>query len=238
MQNDKPVIGKPPNSVARNLGRIFESPFFWVFFIATAFGVPLIRSITREQPEVPPVLGQIGDFSLVNQDGKEIRFSDYKGSVVVTNFIFTSCPDVCPLLTAQMAKIQSRLMGVGPAIRLISITVDPHTDTPSVLKEYAAKYRADHKIWQFLTGPLDQIADVVVNGFKMAMENPGQTGISKVDPSDVNLFAITHGEHFVITDQVGQIRGYKQGRNNDEINSIVRTVAILANSKPEIIQTR
>ncbi len=243
MLKDKPVIGKRPNSVAKNMGRIFESPIFWVLFVATAFGVPLVRSLTRHQPELPPVLGNVGDFQLTNQDGRPVAFKDYKGSVVVANFIFTSCPDICPMLTSQMAKIQSRLMGVGPAIRLISITVDPQTDTPSVLKEYASKYRADHKIWQFLTGPIDHISEVVIDGFKMALENPdskshaGHEG-HQMPATSMDLMSITHGENFVIVDQLGNIRAYQQARNSNDINAIVRTVAILANSKPEAVYAR
>jgi protein SCO1/2 len=237
MQNDKPIIGKPQNLIAKNLGNLIESPFFWVIFVAFAFGVPLFKSFTQTKPDQPPVLGQVSDFTLINQNNKPVRFADFAGSVLVTNFIFTSCPETCPMLTKQMAKIQSRLMGVGPAIRLLSISVDPETDTPEVLKTYAEKYRVDHKIWQFLTGPIDQIQKAVVDGFQVAFENPSAQKIEDKGEK-LGLMEITHGEHFVIVDQLGQIRGYKRAHNDEEINEIIRTVAILANGNPAVINAR
>jgi protein SCO1/2 len=228
MANDKPIIGKQQNSIGKNFGGIIESPFFWIFFVALAFGVPLFRSLSQKQPEIPPVLGQVENFSLVNQNNKSVQFTDFAGSVVVANFIFTSCPDTCPMLTKQMAKLQSRLMGVGPAVKLLSISVDPKTDTPDVLKAYAEKYKADHKIWHFLTGPMDNIQKAVVDGFKVAFENPGAQNPAEKG-AELTLMEITHGEHFVIVDQKGQIRAYKHARTTEELNEIVRLVAILAN---------
>lgn len=237
MTKDKPVIGKPQNSGTKGFGNIIESPLFWVLFVALAFGVPLYRSLSQKNPSMPPVLGQVEDFTLVNQNNKTVRFSDFAGSVLVANFIFTSCPDTCPLLTGQMAKIQSRLMGVGPAIKLLSISVDPDTDTPEVLKAYAEKYRADHKIWQFLTGPIDEIQKAVVDGFKVAFENPSAQN-EKDKGEQIGLMEITHGEHFVIVDQKGQIRAYKHAKNTEEINEIIRLVALLANANPAIVNAR
>ncbi len=191
------------------------------------------------------------DFSLVNQEGREVSWSsEYKGSVLLVNFIFTSCPDVCPLLSKQMAKIQSRLVTAAPIIRLVSITVDPATDTPDVLKVYGEKFDARFRSWSFLTGDLMQIYDTVVGGFKVAMDNPGvdpskkpavvvadASGKVSEAPKDkddmtYDLMEVTHGEHFVLVDQSGQIRAYMQAHNDEQINRIVQTLGILANTNP------
>ena len=227
MQNEPWSANKLKTNEPTRFARMIESPLFWMLFVTLAFGIPLYQSFKRPQPAQPAVLSQLSDFELTNQDGRTVKAEDLKGSVLVVNFIFTSCADTCPRLTAQMAKIQSRLMGVGPAIRLLSISVDPRTDTPAVLKEYGERYHADFKIWQFLTGPLESIQKVVVEGFKIAaVQEKSQM---------TNLMEITHGEHFVIVDQLGQIRSYLQGSNDAEINQIVRTVAILANSNPRVL---
>ncbi len=202
----------------------FESPFFWLVCIFVLFAIPLIRSFTQPEVKQPAILSELGDFELTDQNNKKVSKETYKGSVLVVNFIFTSCPDTCPLLTQQMAKIQSRLMGVGSAVHLLSISVDPDTDTPAVLKRYGDKHKADYKNWSFLTGPLEHIQDVVVKGFKVGFEKG-------TNPQNVNLFEITHGEHFVIVDQLGRIRSYNHAANTKDINEILKTVAILANTK-------
>ena len=91
---------------------------------------------------------------LVTQDGTPLSLRDLKGKVVLVTFFYSTCPDVCPLLTAKFAVIQRRLKekGLDRAVHLLSITVDPEIDTPPVLKEYARKYGANFASWAFLTG--------------------------------------------------------------------------------------
>jgi len=91
---------------------------------------------------------------LVTHEGKPVRFFDdlIKGKVVVINFIYTSCPDVCPLETARMREVQEILGDrVGRDIFMYSITIDPEHDTPEVLKRYAEKFEVGPG-WLFLTG--------------------------------------------------------------------------------------
>jgi len=211
-------------------GKLVESPLFWVIFVALSFGVPIYRSLTIPKKAPLPVLGTLPNFELQNQEGRTVKFRDYQGAVKVVNFIFTSCPNSCPLLTQQMKKIQERMSSARTNVHLMSISVDPETDTPAVLKEYGAKYNADFKQWSFLTGQLESIEKVVVGGFKIAMakEKP-----AKPDATST-LMDITHGEHFVIVDQLGQIRAYTRADNNEQINEIVRKVAILMNSSPRL----
>ncbi len=217
--------------------KIFENPLAWLATLLVLFAVPLYFSFKAPQPDLPPVLGQVPDFKLTNQDGREVTYTnEYKGSVLLVNFIFTSCPTVCPLLSQQMAKVQSRLQSAAPIIRLISITVDPGTDTPEVLKAYGEKYQARFRHWSFLTGDLDQIHDTVVNGFHVAAQNPIFINEDMGADQNMNLMEITHGEHFVIVDQGGQIRAYMKGNNDKELNQIVQTLGLVANSAPHNAQ--
>ena len=99
------------------------------------------------------------DVELVNQDGEKVRFySDVlKGKTVVVNAFFTTCTSVCPPMNRSMEKIQEAFGDrVGRDVFLVSITVDPATDTPARLKEYAAKYNAG-KGWTFLTGKKENL---------------------------------------------------------------------------------
>jgi protein SCO1 len=94
------------------------------------------------------------NYTLVNQDGKEVRLYDdlIRDKVVLMNFIYTSCGKICPRVTDNLVSVQ-RLLGnrVGHDIFMYSFTLDPRTDTPAVLKEYTRKHYVGPG-WQFLTG--------------------------------------------------------------------------------------
>ena len=99
------------------------------------------------------------DVELINQDGKKVHFySDIlKGKTVVVNAFFTSCTSVCPPMNRNMEKIQEVLGNrVGRDVFLVSMTVDPETDTPARMKEYAQKFHAGPG-WIFLTGKKENL---------------------------------------------------------------------------------
>jgi protein SCO1/2 len=109
-------------------------------------------------------LGKIAaaaNFALTNQDGKRVALNDLRGKVLAITFIFASCVDTCPLLTAKMAGIQNRLgSDFGSKVFFVSITVDPERDTAAVLKRYAEAHKANLAGWAFLTGTPAEIRDV------------------------------------------------------------------------------
>ncbi|HEX2930968.1 MAG TPA: SCO family protein, partial [Candidatus Binatia bacterium] len=105
-----------------------------------------------------PKIKTAPEFALTNQDGKRVALKDLRGKVLAITFIFSSCADTCPLLTAKMAGIQDQLgPAFGPEINFISITVDPERDTSAVLKDYLAPF--DPRILG-LTGTPEQVAQV------------------------------------------------------------------------------
>ena len=108
-----------------------------------------------------PKIKQAPEFILSNQDGKRLALKELRGKVLAITFIFASCADTCPLLTAKMAGIQGRLgSDFGPKVYFVSITVDPERDTPDVLRRYAEAYKAKTAGWAFLTGTPAEIRDV------------------------------------------------------------------------------
>lgn len=118
-------------------------------------------------PKTPSEIGRravniaVPDFTLTDQNGKPYRFASARGKLVLVTFIFTTCPDVCPLLTAHFASIQRALQEKKiKDYQLISITTDPERDTARVLKDYAGHYKADFKTWSFLTGSREELAKV------------------------------------------------------------------------------
>lgn len=109
-----------------------------------------------------PVVGPAPDFALVDQNGVRFTLDDLRGKVVVVTFIYTTCKDTCPLLTAKMASLQKPLAGdFGPRVRFVSITVDPEIDTPPVLESYAKAHGINLAGWSLLTGSPSAIASVV-----------------------------------------------------------------------------
>ncbi len=108
--------------------------------------------------ETLPRIGPAPEFTLTNQDGQRASLSALRGKVVAITFIYTTCVDTCPLLTAKMASLQGRLGGdFGPRVQFLSITVDPARDTPAVLKRYAEGHGAQGAGWAFLTGTPSEI---------------------------------------------------------------------------------
>lgn len=145
-------------------------------------------------------LGRVPAFALLDQRGNTVSDRHLRGAPWIANFVFTRCPSACPLLSAKFKALQAEVK--RPDVRFVSISVDPAHDTPSVLEAYAARYGADPSRWLFLTGPLTDIEKTVVEGFKIHIGEPTPSD------NDPTLVEIMHGEHFVLVDAEGMIRGY------------------------------
>ena len=120
-----------------------------------------------------PVVGPAPEFALLDQDGARLTLASLRGKVVVVTFIYATCADTCPVLTAKMASLQRPLAAdFGARVRFVSITVDPDVDTPAVLRAYAKAQSADLAGWSFLTGTPSAIDDVVrsYGGFAKRIE--------------------------------------------------------------------
>ncbi len=170
------------------------------------FGVGLLllaitatRPFMRHVPEPPPVLFQVPDFALQDQDGQPFTLASMRGKVWVAGFIFTTCPSVCPKISRAMLDLQQRYARNGIDVELVSFTVDPENDTPAVLKRYAENLGADENHWRFVTGDLKAMQALVVEGFKTAMDR-------RTEP--VDMFDIAHSEKLVLIDPEGGIRGF------------------------------
>ncbi|MET0282902.1 MAG: SCO family protein [Polyangiales bacterium] len=175
----------------------------WAALVVAALAVFALYRL-GEQKQAGSTQGELGrvpTFALTDQGGKPFGSAELAGKPWVANFVFTRCPSVCPLLTAKFKSLQGKLADV-PDAEFVSFSVDPEHDTPEVLTAYAQKYEADTSRWHFLTGPLDAIEKTVVAGFKIHI------GDKKPSESDPTLIEIMHGEHFVLVDASGAIRGY------------------------------
>jgi protein SCO1/2 len=108
-----------------------------------------------------PVIGPAPSFALTSQDGAPVTLAALRGKIVAVSFIYTLCPDICPLLTQKMVQVQDELgPDFGAKIAFVSITLDPERDTPEVLKDYAQAWGAKLDGWRFLTGSPEAVRAV------------------------------------------------------------------------------
>ena len=158
--------------------------------------------------------GAVPEFVLTERSEKSISLADLKGSIWVADFIFTHCAGPCPRMTMQMAEVQ-RAIAAAPHVKLVSYSVDPERDTPEVLRSYADGYGADPERWWFLTGPVQTISHLAVNGFHVGTLD---------DP-------ILHSTLFALVDRRGHIRGYYHSDDPELIKKITDDIAILVRDK-------
>ena len=162
-----------------------------------------------------PAQNYFTDVVLINQNGQQMRFySDLlKGKIVIINTFFTTCTSVCPPMSKNLEKIQSWLGDrLGKDVHIISISVDPTTDTPPRLKDYAQKYNA-RPGWFFLTGN-KEAAD-------FALRKLGQFVESKDDHSTIII--------------IGNLRTglWKKAMGLAKPDDLIKVLESVVNDKPE-----
>lgn len=136
----------------------------WRVLLGLATGTAWLVPSLAPSPTATELLAKIGpapEFTLTTQHGTRLSLKDLRGKVVAITFIYASCADTCPLLTAKMAGLQARLgADFGPKVFFLPITVDPERDTPEVLTRYARAHGANTTGWAFLTGTPAEIREV------------------------------------------------------------------------------
>lgn len=157
----------------------------------------------------------IQNFSFVNQDGKTVTEKDFNGSVYVTDFFFTTCHSICPIMSTQMERIASHFKG-NAEVKFLSHTVDPEIDTVEQLKSYAIKHNADSKQWMFVTGEKKALYDIARTSYLLdASEGNG-------GPDD-----FIHTQNFALIDKDKHIRGYYDGTDSTQMNQLIKDIELL-----------
>jgi protein SCO1/2 len=180
------------------------SAFAWIHYQLKAQVAALPQSSL-------PIYSQLPSFTLTESSGRALSLSGLKGNLWIADFMFTSCPGPCPMMSARMSELQRSLSDL-PRVRLVSISVDPANDTPTVLKKYGAQFHADPNRWFFLTGDQTLIAKLSCDGFKVGTRD---------DP-------LMHSTKFILVDAQGQIRGYYDSEELASLRQLqvdIRTLA-------------
>lgn len=162
----------------------------------------------------------IPDFSLTNQNGKIITQKDYQDKIYIADFFFTTCPSICPKMTANMSDLQHEIVKYGD-VMLLSHTVTPEIDSVPVLKAYALKHSVNDKIWNLVTGSKKEIYELARKSY-LAAKSDGDGG----------KYDMIHTENFVLIDKQKRIRGFYDGTNPEEMEKLLHDLKILRNEEP------
>ena len=158
---------------------------------------------------------KIDNFSLTNQNGNRISQRDYQGKIYVADFFFTTCPSICPIMTNNMAYIQSKIMD-DPQVKLLSFSVTPEIDSVPQLKKYALEKGVNDKKWNLLTGDKKEIYTLARKSYFVVKED-GDGG-----PHDM-----IHTENFVLVDPEKRIRGYYDGTDKAAMENLLADLKTL-----------
>jgi len=176
--------------------------------------------VTALRQRVISSYGTVPSFQLVNQDGQPFGSAQLVGKIWIADFIFTTCPGPCPMISTRMGELQKPLEKTD--VHLVSFSVDPTKDTPEVLRGYAEKLHAQPGRWDFLTGPQFTIYNLSRNGFKLAVsDGSAETGIP------------VHSTRVVLVDRRGEIRGYYDATEADAVTKLLADTNHLLREQPK-----
>jgi len=178
-------------------------------------GAPIRPPAQSSEPEgsVLATFGVVPDFALTERSGRKFSKAELIGSPWIADFIFTSCPGQCPLMSAEMSRLQ-KVFSRETGLRFASFSVDPDRDTPEVLSQYADRYGAEKDRWFFLTGPREEM-NRILRGFYM-------------NPVEEPAF---HSIRFVLVDSAGEIRGYYDASDPTAIKQLAHDTKTLLQGK-------
>ncbi len=160
-------------------------------------------------------LPAVGDVQLKDQHGATFSTAANMGRPFLVNFFFSTCPTICRQFNGQMQELAGQFKNTD--VMLLSITVDPETDSPELLRKYADSFLADHDQWKFLTGQPYQINETGRRVFHVPLEKA------------------THTEKIFLVDRWGRIRDWFDWNDAEELARLKDTVQeVLAETVPPI----
>ena len=158
-----------------------------------------------------PNYGRVPAFVLTSQTGAVFDSKALAGKIWVADFFFTTCMGPCPRMSALMHSVQKQTADL-PDVKLVSFTVDPQRDTPTVLAAYAQRFRAEPGRWALLTGSPATLNTLVHDAFKLGTVSGG----------------FTHSTEFALVDRRGFIRGYYDAEEGESLAPLIAAIRRLA----------
>ncbi len=175
---------------------------------------PELVDVSLQNSETPHT---VANFTLMNQNRERITQADYDNKIYVTDFFFTRCPSICPIMSNNMGKLQQVFLE-NDEVMLLSMSVTPEMDSIPILKAYADRNGVIDAKWNITTGDKRHIYNLARKSYFAA-----------VDEGDGGLQDFIHTPNFVLVDKKKRIRGVYNGTDNDEILRLIDDIKILSN---------
>lgn len=172
------------------------------------------------------IFHKIPDFQFTNQNGETISSADYEGKLYVADFFFATCPTICPQMATHLLEAQSHFYDRSD-FGILSHTVNPEHDTVEVLKDYSEKVHGIDSIWNFVTGPKEDIYEIAFKGYFV-----------NALPDEVAPGGFLHSQLLILVDKNGHIRGYFDGTSTSEVNDLYDAIEILYKEEFAPLKTR
>ena len=163
---------------------------------------------------------KIAPFSLINQNGLNITDNDYSNKIYVADFFFTTCPSICPKMTANMGLIQEDII-TDNQVLLLSFSVTPEIDSVAQLKRYAIEKGVIDSKWNLLTGDKKEIYELARKSY-LAVKTSGDGG-------DHDMI---HTENFILVDPEQRIRGFYDGTDTTAMDELISDIRLLQEEYP------
>ena len=163
---------------------------------------------------------KIAPFSMINQNGLNITDNDYSNKIYVADFFFTTCPSICPKMTANMRLIQEDIR-TDNQVLLLSFSVTPEIDSVAQLKRYAIEKGVIDTKWNLLTGDKKEIYELARKSY-LAVKTSGDGGEHDM----------IHTENFILVDPEQRIRGFYDGTDTTAIDELLSDIRVLQEEYP------
>jgi protein SCO1/2 len=163
---------------------------------------------------------KIAPFNLTNQNGETITEQDYQDKIYVADFFFTTCPTICPKMTANMGQLQNEFLE-DSQVKFLSYSVTPQIDSVQQLKKYAVEKGVNDSKWNLVTGDKKIIYSLARKSY-LAVKEDGDGG----------PFDMIHTENFILVDPEKRIRGFYDGTDLESMQTLITDISILKEEYP------
>lgn len=210
--------------------------FVAALLLGAAFVLPLARPAESSATALPyydsrdftprwsEVSHRVAPFELLDQENRRFTSKDLEGKIHVASFLFASCPGLCPTLVQRLKPVQTALAGRDDVV-MVSYTVTPLTDTPSVLAEFGKLRGIEPRTWRLATGDLSEIRKVIADSY--FADDQRDTG-TLAGPG-----RLLHTEKVILVDGQGHLRGIYNGTHAFELERLLADVEALRGEKGE-----
>lgn len=195
-------------STSKVTSRVAELPFY-----KEATFTPHWLDANSEEADI---MHRIPNFNLVNQLGQEVSEQTFRDKIYIADFFFTTCPGICPKMTANMMVLQEEFLEEDDVL-LLSHSVTPETDSVATLKRYAETKGIINNKWHLVTGERKHIYDLGRHAY-FAEED---LGLDKTEDD------FLHTENFILIDKNRHIRGIYNGLNKASVQQLIADVKTL-----------